>query len=242
LPVICRGDLQGNKKKKNDMIAIVPMKADSERVHNKNRRLFNGSPLYFWIFQTLSSIDQISKIILDTDSESMAEEVLQHFPYVHVSIRPFELRGDTISMNAILAHIVIPYDKDTPFLQTHATNPCLTTNSIESAISLYNVRSKQGFDSLFSVNRIQTRLWSEDAKGINHNPDELLRTQDLPPVFEENSNIYIFTPRSFFKTSSRIGQNPVLYEMTPTESWDIDTEVDFRIAELLHQQRRLNND
>jgi CMP-N-acetylneuraminic acid synthetase len=89
------------------------------------------------------------------------------------------------------------------------------------------------YDSLFSVTRMQTRLWDQLGRAINHNPEILLQTQDLPPVFEENSCIYIFTRSTLENTHNRLGKRPYMFEIDAAEAWDIDEEIDFRIVDLL---------
>jgi len=64
-----------------------------------------------------------------------------------------------------------------------------------------------------------------------------LRTQDLPPVYEENSCIYIFTRQTLAQRRNRIGERPYLFEMDPLEARDIDEEFDFILADLLMRQR-----
>ena len=92
-------------------------------------------------------------------------------------------------------------------------------------------------DSLFSVTRVFKRFYWEDVTAVNHDPSELLRTQDLPPIYEEKSNMYVFSKESFGKKELRIGENPMMFEMDPLEAWDIDDADDFVIAELLMKTR-----
>ena len=91
-------------------------------------------------------------------------------------------------------------------------------------------------DSLFSVTRLQTRLFDAAGQPLNHDPGVLMRTQDLPPVYEENSNIYLFSDEQIAHRR-RIGDAPLLFETDPLESTDIDEEHDFVIAEMLHRMR-----
>ncbi len=93
------------------------------------------------------------------------------------------------------------------------------------------------YDSLFSVTKVQRRLYDSLARAINHNPNILLQTQDLPPVFEENSCIYIFSRDTIEKRRTRIGDRPFMYELDAIEAWDIDEELDFKIADLMMQAR-----
>jgi len=93
------------------------------------------------------------------------------------------------------------------------------------------------FDSLFSVTRLQTRLWNQKGRPLNHDPDVLLRTQDLPPVYEENSNLYLFNRDSLEKRRNRLGHRPLMFEIDRLEAWDIDEELDFAVAEFLYLER-----
>ncbi|MEL6708273.1 MAG: acylneuraminate cytidylyltransferase family protein, partial [Pseudomonadota bacterium] len=95
------------------------------------------------------------------------------------------------------------------------------------------------YDSLFSVTRQQTRYWDPLGRAINHNPNILLRTQDLPPVYEENSCIYIFEGETLIQKHNRIGNRPFLFEIEPVEAQDIDEEIDFQIADLIYKQTRM---
>ncbi|MCX8045144.1 MAG: acylneuraminate cytidylyltransferase family protein [Desulfobacterota bacterium] len=214
-------------------LAIVPMKAHSERMPDKNIRNFNGKPLFYWIFQTLAQVESVAQIVLDTDSDRIAQMVCGFFPDVVVSMRPEHLRGDFVSTNALIEHILTLFPDQHYFLQTHATNPCLRPDTIRRAITLFTEDAEH--DSLFSVTRLQTRLFDKTFKPLNHDPYRLLRTQDLDPVYEENSNLYLFTRSSFGETGGRIGKKPILFEMNRLEAYDIDTEEDFVVAQILHK-------
>lgn len=216
---------------KNKIIALVPMRHESERVPGKNYRLFNGRPLYHYIVRSLLKCRFISDILIDTDSPFILEDAEKHFPSVHLIERPDHLRGGDIPMNAILLYDVTQIDGDWYF-QTHSTNPLLRSETITSAIKTFFSRLPE-YDSLFSVTPIQTRLWDAQTRPINHDPSLLLRTQDLPPIFEENSNIYIFKRPNLESMQNRIGKKPLMFEIDLLESWDIDEEIDFGIAEYL---------
>jgi CMP-N-acetylneuraminic acid synthetase len=142
-------------------------------------------------------------------------------------------------MNLILADDIEHVAADT-YLMTHTTNPLLSGRTIKQALSRYQdaITAGRG-DSLFTVNRIQTRFYRSDGSAVNHDPDNLVRTQELEPWFEENSCLYTFCATSFAATNARIGRNPVLFETPQMESIDIDTPEDWFLAEAvaLHQQR-----
>lgn len=210
--------------------ALLPMKDHSERVPNKNLRNLAGKPLFFWVLESLLASKHVQVVYINTDSKKIAKEATENYD-VKIIERPKELIGDDVSMNKIIGHDISQI-KGNHFLQTHATNPMLKTSTIDRAIETYFTNT--AFDSLFTVNKWQTRLYDTNMKPINHDPNVLLQTQDLPPVYEENSNLYIFSKGSFTKNDNkRIGKNPFLYKMNTLEAIDIDTEEDFKIAETI---------
>jgi len=211
--------------------ALIPIKENSERVKNKNFRMFNGKPLYHHILETLEKTYAIDEIIIDTDSYIVTNEAQKIFNKVMIHERPKELRGDFVSVNKIIEYDISISDSDI-FVQTHATNPLLKAETLAIALKKF-IESEDNNDSLFSVNRYQSRFYTHKGEAINHNLEKLLRTQDLPPVYEENSNFYIFTRESFNKKKRRIGENPILFEMSRIEAIDIDDEFSFKLAEIL---------
>ena len=214
------------------MVAFVPMRHTSERVPGKNYRLFAGKPLFHHIIANLLKCSEISKVVIDTDSPTIKQDVEKSFPSVDVIERPEALRGGMVPMNDILLHDIQQYPADF-YLQTHSTNPLLRSATISCAIQKLHDHYQE-YDSLFSVTRLQTRLWDEHGRPINHDPAILLRTQDLQPVFEENSCMYIFTGKTLETRHNRIGERPMMFEIDPEEAWDIDEESDFRVAEILY--------
>lgn len=216
---------------KPELIALVPMKGHSERMPGKNIRSLHGRPLFHWVLVSLQNSRHVTSIVIDTDSREIAEDALEHFDQVIILDRPEAIRGDFVSMNSIIDYDLSQIEGE-HFLQTHSTNPLLTTATIDRAIERY-FSNLETYDSLFSVTRHQVRLYWQDGRPINHNPQELLRTQDLESVYEENSNIYIFSSTSFRQSGKRrIGIRPQMFEMDKLEAIDIDEEEDFRLAEL----------
>lgn len=215
--------------------AIIPMRHYSERVPGKNYRSFAGLPLYHHIIRTLLDCGVIDRIVIDTDSPTIMQDAVAHFPDVEVLERPEHLREGSTPMNDVLLHTTSQVQADF-YLQTHSTNPLLRAETLRAAVKRF-LNAYPSFDSLFGVTRLQTRLWDGLARPVNHNPAILLRTQDLPAIYEENSNIYIFTRQTLKDRHNRIGERPMLYEIDRMEAWDIDEEVDFRISEALYHLR-----
>ena len=205
------------------------MKGHSERVPGKNLRPLGGKPLFFWIVEALERVEAVERIIINTDSDEIAEQAREHFGVV-IHRRPAAICGDFVSMNRIIEHDMAQAPQAEHFLQTHATNPLLSSATIAAAVQRY-FEDLPTYDSLFSVTRHQARFYDADERPLNHDPTTLLRTQDLPPLFEENSNLYLFSRASFTATGARIGRRPRLFETDPRESVDIDVEADWRLAE-----------
>jgi len=216
------------------IVALVPMRHTSERVAGKNYRRFGDEPLFHHILNSLASCGVVDRIVVDTDSPVIMNDVKLNFPGVLLIERAEHLRAGTVPMNDVLAWDIAHVEADV-YLQTHSTNPLLKPETVRRAIEQFQAHQPT-YDSLFAVTRLQVRLWDPHARPINHDPAVLLRTQDLPPVYEENSNLYIFTRASFEKAGNRIGERPLMFEMDRLETVDIDEEIDFQIAEFLYRQ------
>ena len=217
------------------VVALMPMRHGSERVIGKNYRPFaNGRPLFTHVLDNLVACSRISSVVIDTDSQIIKEICKAEYPDVVLLDRPEHLRDGSIPMNDVLRHDLSQVEGDY-FLQTHSTNPVLSLQTLETALETF-FKSYPIYDSLFSVTRLQTRLWDQLTRPINHNAEILLRTQDLPPVYEENSCIYLFSRETLEVHNKRIGDRPLMFEVDKLEAQDIDEEVDFKIAEAVFRE------
>jgi CMP-N-acetylneuraminic acid synthetase len=214
------------------LVALLPLKANSVRVPGKNFRPLAGKPLVRWILDTLLSLEEVSRVVINTDARSILADIgVTDSDRVLIRDRKPELCGDFVSMNLILEDDLSAVAADL-YLMTHTTNPLLSAETIRNAIAYYRMVAGKA-DSLFSVNRFQTRFYREGGAPVNHDPNNLIRTQDLEPWYEENSNIYLFTADSFAKTHARIGLLPVMFETPQLESLDIDEPHQWYMAEAL---------
>ncbi len=216
--------------------ALVPMRHHSQRVPGKNYRQMVDKPLYQHIIETLLAVPEINWVLVDTDSSPVLEGLRRDFPQVKLINRPEHLRADDMPMNEILLHDTAQIEADF-YLQTHSTNPLLKAETISRGIQAF-LSTYPTNDSLFSVTRLQTRLYDQHGAAINHNPRELLQTQDLPPVYEENSCFYLFTRENLIKYKHRIAEKPMMFEIPRLEAVDIDEEADFVIAEMLMRRQK----
>lgn len=215
------------------IVALLPMKANSERVPGKNFKLLGHKPLFRWILDSLLESERISEVVINTDAQTElmgAGFVDGVDSRVILRQRKQALVGDFVSMNRILEDDIQATEADL-YLMTHVTNPFISSNTIDQILTEYEEHLHA--DSVFSVNRYQTRFYSETGEPLNHDPENLVRTQDLPPWYEENSCLYVFSERSFRSTNARIGLQPIMFETPRFESVDIDEPEDWALAETL---------
>jgi len=213
--------------------ALLFMKDHSARVPGKNLRHLCGQPLCHWIISALGKSQHISQIIINTDSARIAEEC-EGRAKVHIHKRPRHLLGDRVGANPLIEWDV-QHSEAQFYIQSHSTNPLLTTRTIDESLAAFFAQDTH--DSLFSVTSIRKRFYRPDGSPVNHDPSNLLMTQDLPPLLEENSCIYLFSRDSFMRTGSRLGSRPLLFPIEPLEAIDIDEESDFVLADALMRAR-----
>lgn len=213
------------------LVALVPMRHHSVRVPEKNYRPLAGKPLYAYILETLSAVEKLDRIVVDTDSPRIHEGVAKAFPHVQLIPRPEHLLGEDVPMNEILLHDAAVIEAEC-YLQTHSTNPLIRADTFRAAIDDFMANLDQN-DALFGVTRKQVRIWDAQGQPINHDPSRLEKTQDLPPYYEENSCVYIFKRDALFDTKNRLGKNPRMFEVPEIEAMDIDTEWDFKLVETM---------
>lgn len=226
--------------KRTNVTAIVPMRHDSVRVPGKNYRDFAGKPLFHRIIDTLLQATEVDQVVIDTDSPEIAASATKHFTNVILIERPLHLREGEVPMNDVLLHTISQVPSDF-YLQTHSTNPLLRAVSVDCAVGQFK-RQYPMYDTLFSVTRKQVRLWDQLTRPVNHNANILLRTQDLPPVYEENSCLYLFTQETLEEQHNRIGRRPLMFEIDAREAMDIDEEIDFEMAEFLFEKSPQSTD
>jgi CMP-N-acetylneuraminic acid synthetase len=222
----------------NKVVALLPMKANSERVKGKNFRQLAGKPLFRWILDELLAVEEIDKVVINTDARHILEENgLVESDRIIIRDRKSELCGDLVSMNLILADDIEAVTADT-YIMTHTTNPLISSGTIKEGLNRF--QSSDCCDSLFTVNKVQTRFYREDCSAVNHDPDNLIRTQDLEPWYEENSCLFYFTKDSFAQTNARIGKSPLMMVTPPLESLDIDEPHDWEMVAALAEYRKNN--
>lgn len=210
------------------LVALLPMRGGSERVPNKNLRELACAPLYTHILNTLVDLDFPDAVYVDTDSDAIASDVESRFPSVNIHRRPRSLGTGDTPMTAVIQDFLGSHSFES-VLQVHSTSPFLSAETLRLAYREFT--SLLNCDSVFGVTTLQARLWSSELAPLNHNPQVLERTQDLQPVFLENSAFYFFQSTVLRETGQRIGKTPRAFSVRSPEAIDIDSEEDFSFAQ-----------
>jgi N-acylneuraminate cytidylyltransferase len=208
------------------VVAIVPIKEMSKRVKSKNFRFFCGEPLYRYFMKKL--IDSpFDEVFIDTDSTEISEyargmgwKVIKRVP---------ELAADSANGNDLLLYEAGVVDADIYF-QLFITAPLLLPQTINEAYKI--MTTEMEYDSLFTATEIYSWFWYNN-KPVNYDPKVLPRSQDATPIIRETTGLYAIRRDALLKNKCRIGENPYMLYVGEMEAMDIDTEQDFRVAEII---------
>ena len=207
-------------------VAVVPMKLNNSRLPQKNTKSFtNGKPLCHYILSTLLSISEIDKVYVYCSNPDIQRFLPEGVRFLK---RSKSLDLDSTSMTEVLSC----FSKDVPadiYVMTHATSPFVSKESIRKG--LYAVQYGK-YDSAFAAKKLQDFLWMNGIP-LNYSLNNIPRTQDLPPVYEETSGFYIYEYEVIEKLHRRIGNNPLIVEVNEIEAVDIDEADDFKIADAI---------
>ena len=212
--------------------ALIPIKRNSQRIPNKNFLEINSKPLFFWIIDSLLNSEFVDEIVINYDDDYTLQEVSKYFDSIKFCKRPDKLLGDDISMNKIIESSLKDCTNET-IIQVHTTSPLLKTKTIDKAIK-FHLDKKQ---DIFSVNKLYERFYDKDLRPINHDINTLVQTQDLEPLYVENSAFYIFTKENFRQNNNRINDKSDIFEVIFPENIDIDNFEDFELARIFLEKK-----
>tara|TARA_A100001015_G_C14996064_1_gene716260 strand:+ start:753 stop:1397 length:645 start_codon:yes stop_codon:yes gene_type:complete len=211
------------------MIALIFMKENSERIPQKNYKLLNGKPLCHWILEECESVDKITKIVINTDSEKIAN-LCKKFSKVVIQKRSmYASNVQENEANILLEEMISAFPSD-QYINLHSTSPMLSKKTIVKAIEWFE---RNGFDSMFSVTKHKARFYDAQNLPINHELNKLIKTQDLNEIYEENSAFYIFSNNFYKKNKMRISSESKYFTIPKIEAFDIDYIEDWEIVEKL---------
>ena len=213
----------------NSVIAMVPVRAGSTRVPNKNIRPFGDTNLITLKLKVLKKIVGITQIVVSTDCKISAE--IAHKEDVKVQWRNDYYAGSEITNDLHWLHIAETTPGDIVFF-AHVTNPLLRVASMQAALNSFLTLDKH--DSVNSVSAVKHFLW-RDGKPINYDVDVTPKSQDLPDIVSLNFAINIIERQNMIKRKNLVGYMPKFFELDKVEALDVDDFVDFKIAELMYR-------
>lgn len=204
------------------VVALIPIKLNSQRLPQKNILPIAGRPLCWHICNSLLKAKGIDEVYVYCSDEEVKKYIPDGILYKK---REKWLDEDNVKGFDIYREFIREVDADV-YILAHTTSPFIKVSSIENALE--HVLSGEN-DSAFSAERVQTFAWYKN-KPINYNLNDVPRTQDMEPIWVETSAFYIFKKEIFIEHNRRIGFRPYIQEVTGSESIDIDEKKDYELA------------
>lgn len=205
--------------------AIMPIKLNNERCPGKNTRMLGDKPLLQHELESLKKTGLCDSINVFCSSEDVVPFIPEGVNFVK---RPECLDLPTSNFTQIFTTFMEQKDSDI-YVYAHATAPFITVETMKECIEA--VKSGE-YDSAFCAIKLQDYLW-QDGEPLNFDASNLPRTQDLKPIYQETSGVYVFTKEVFMNYHRRIGKKPFIKEVSFKEAVDIDNPEDFDLAEAL---------
>lgn len=211
-------------------VAFIPIKMNNERTPGKNtKRFYNGKCILEIIQETLMKVKGLVEVYVFCSNDAIKEYIIDGVKFLK---RPEFLDTKTATPNDIINEFMKLVDADI-YMVSHATSPFVSVEHFEECI---NAVVSGEYDSSFTAEKIQKLLWTNDNTPFNFDPENVPRTQDLEPIFDEVSAAYVFAKKTFLKYNRRIGINPHLTIVSGVECVDIDYPEDLQIAEAVYKE------
>ncbi len=205
--------------------AIMPIKLQNERCPGKNIRILGTKPLLQYELDNLKETELCDSISVYCSDEAVIPYLPENVNFIQ---RPVFLDLPISNFNQIFDSFIRIVKADI-YVYAHATAPFITVETMKQCI---NAVKSGKYDSAFCAVKLQDYLW-QDGKPLNFDASNLPRTQDLKPIYQETSGIYVFTRSVYEKYRRRIGKEPFIKELSVKEAIDIDNPEDFDLAEAL---------
>lgn len=207
------------------IVAIMPIKLKNERCPGKNTRMLGDKPLLQYELDNLKKTELCDSINVYCSDESIIPFLPEGINFIK---RPAFLDLPTSNFTQIFDNFMRVVDSEI-YVYAHATAPFITVSTMRQCIKA--VESGE-YDSAFCAIKLQDYLW-QDGEPLNFDASNLPRTQDLKPIYQETSGVYVFTKDVYKKHKRRIGEKPFIKEVSFKEAVDIDNQEDFDLAEVL---------
>lgn len=223
-------------------LIIIPARGGSKGVPGKNIKKLNGIPLVCYTVAAARAVFDDEQIIVSTD-DSLIKKCVEETGLSVPFLRPSVLATDTASTHEVLLHAIeysntIGYFPDTVIL-LQPTSPFRNETHIKDAIKEYRKDLIKELDMLVSVKETESNpyyvLFEEDKNEYLQKSKKanFTRRQDCPKVWEYNGAIYIVNIESLKKGIFPIFKKTKKFVMDDVSSLDIDTELDWKLAEFI---------
>ncbi|WP_206208373.1 acylneuraminate cytidylyltransferase family protein [Vibrio sp. H11] len=218
------------------LTVFLPCRKGSQRIPDKNVKSFAGieGGLLNIKLKQLTEINSVDQFIVSSNDERVLEFAATiKDTRIVLDERPDELGSSSTTTDELIAYVP-SLIKEGHILWTHVTSPFIDTYDYQSAIDLYFSKLGEGFDSLMTVLKLQGFIW-DDKKPLSYDRSQLKwpMTQNIKPLFEVDSGMFISHIDNYKLYGDRIGVRPYLLTQEKAKSVDIDWPEDFRLAEKL---------
>ncbi|USV58830.1 acylneuraminate cytidylyltransferase family protein [Aeromonas encheleia] len=221
-------------------IAIIPARGGSKRLPGKNIKPLAGKPLINWTTRAAIDSGVFDLVIISTDSQSIADVVMQDAGVTFPGLRPAELATDTATTSDVISHVVQWVENQHAQVDMvtilQPTSPLRTAQHIKEAMKLYRDRKAT---SVVSVCELEHPIQFCNRLPPDHSMNGFItqatnrRSQDLESFYRINGAIYMFERKHVGDLSSIYCERAYAYFMDRTSSVDIDDDFDFALAEFI---------
>ena len=218
------------------LLGLIPARGGSKGVPRKNVREIAGKPLITWTVEAARACQRLSSVIVSTDDEEIAAAARDAGAQVPF-LRPSELASDTATSLAVVEHALAaqrePIDA---VVLLQPTSPLRTSADIDMVLDIAERTAAPSVVSVYAANQHPLAMYAMDGDGrlrpyaAGEKPG---RRQDMPPIFLANGAIYFARCEWLLAGRTFIGSETIGYLMPAERSVDIDTPLDWRLAELL---------
>ena len=214
------------------ILAVIPARAGSKGIPNKNIRIIGGHPLIYYSIKNAMSSSYITDVIISTDSEQV--RIIGNQMGAKVKWRDQLLCGDEVTLDAVIADAVPKNEQWDYVITMQPTSPTLRGETLDAAIK-YAIDND--LDTLISAINAPHLSWGEkDGKKVP-NYTERLNRQYLPACYME-TGAFVISKAAVVTPKTRIGQKVDVYEIPEDESQDVDNFEDLRsVAATLEREK-----
>jgi len=231
-------------------ICVISARGGSKGLPNKNIKILLGKPLIAWSILQALQVPEVDKVVVSTDSNEIAS-IARKYGAETPFVRPTNLASDESGKFSVFKHAFESckhfYKRDYDFfLDLDCTNPLREVSDISAAIKQYNQLKPMGIDGIFSIcnarknpyfNLVEPKEDGSLKLSKTISSSEIVRRQNAPPVYEHVASIYVLSPEYLLKANTLLEGNLQGYDIGQEKSFDVDSELDFKIIEFLMSKK-----